>query len=212
MGALRNRLRRARRAYFDRDGAAFRRLTRQGRVVYGRGSYGIPTLHTFVHDNSRLLVGNYTAVGGNYLLGGQHNADHVTSYPLRIKLGLDGAGADGVPVVLGDITVGSDAWTGYGCWIRSGLTIGDGAVVATGAVVTRDVPPYAIVGGNPARVIRYRHTKEQREALLEIRWWDWPEEEIRAATSLLASDDVDTFIAYAREKAPDRPQNALHEQ
>ena len=95
--------------------------------MYGRGSYGIPTLHTFVHDNSRLLVGNYTAVGGNYLLGGQHNADHVTSYPLRIKLGLDGAGADGVPVILGDIVVGSDAWTGYGCWIRSGLTESEAA-------------------------------------------------------------------------------------
>ena len=211
MGAIRHKLRRAHDAIHGRDEAVFRRLKRKGRVVYGTGTYGLPTLYHFVHDDSRLVVGNYTAVGGNYLLGGQHNADHVTSYPLRIMLGLEGAGADGVPVVMGDTIVGSDVWTGYGCWIRSGLTIGDGAIVATSAIVTKDVPPYAIVGGNPARIIRYRHTEEQREALLEIKWWDWPEDEVRAAVPLLASNDIDRFIEYARAKAPARPSTAPRE-
>jgi hypothetical protein len=67
--------------------------------------------------------------------------------------------------------------------------------------VTSDVPPYAIVGGNPARVLRYRFDDEQREALLAIRWWDWDQEKIRAALPLLVSEDVDALIAHARGDA-----------
>jgi hypothetical protein len=78
--------------------------------------------------------------------------------------------------------------------------IGDGAVIAAGAVVTKDVPPYAIVAGNPAKVIRYRHTEEQRAALLEIKWWDWTDEEVREAVPLLAGSDIDAFIEYARAR------------
>jgi acetyltransferase-like isoleucine patch superfamily enzyme len=193
-------LNRVRNVWWGRDEAVLRRLKRKGRVVYGAGTYGIPTIHTFIHDETRLLAGNYSAVTGTYLLGGQHPTDHVTTFPLRIHLGMDGAGGDGNPVLRGDIHVGSDVWTGYGCWIFGGVTIGDGAVVATGAVVNKDVPPYAIVGGVPARVIGYRHTDEQRAALLGIRWWDWALEEIRDAVPLLASPDVDAFIEYARTR------------
>ena len=144
------------------DEAVYKRMIKSGRVVYGRASYGIPTIREFAYDDSKLLVGSYCSIGGTYLLGGQHAITHVTTYPLRINYGLDGAGQDGMPVIRGDIVVGSDVWTGYGSWIMSGLTIGHGAVVATGSVVTKDIPPYAIVGGIPAQVIRYRHTPEQR--------------------------------------------------
>ncbi len=84
--------------------------------------------------------------------------------------------------------------------MMSGITIGDGAVIAGGAVVTKDVPPYAIVGGNPAKLIRYRFTPEQIEALLEIKWWDWPVDDVREAVPLIAGDDIDAFIEYARNK------------
>lgn len=192
-------LRRLRDVWWGRDEARLRRFKKSGRVVYGNASYGVPTLHNFAYDNTRLLVGNYSSIGGNYLLGGQHAIEHVTTYPLRINLGLEGAGEDGMPARRGDITVGSDVWTGYGSWIMGGVTIGDGAVVATGSVVTKDVPPYAIVGGVPAKVIKFRHTDEQRAALLDIKWWNWTDEEVRAAAPLLANPDIDAFIAYARE-------------
>lgn len=200
MSIIGYQLRRTRNAWWGRDEAVLRRLRRIGRVVYGTGSYGTPTIHAFDHDPTRLLVGNYCSIGGSYLLGGQHPIEHVTTYPLRINLRLEGAGTDGNPAPRGDIVVGSDVWTGYGSWILSGVTIGDGAVVATGAVVTKDVPPYAIVGGVPAKVIKYRHAEEQRAALLDIRWWDWPAEEVRAAVPFLASKDIDAFIAHARDK------------
>lgn len=200
MSLLGFQLRRARYAWYGQDLAVLKRLQRQGRVVLGPGSYGVPTIHHFDFDESRLIVGNYSSLGGNYLLGGQHAIDHVTTYPLRINLGLEGAGLDGNPTPRGDTVVGSDVWTGYGSWILSGVTIGSGAVVATASVVTKDVPPYAIVGGNPARVIRYRHTEEQRAALLDIRWWDWSPERVREAVPYLASSDIDRFIEYARSR------------
>jgi acetyltransferase-like isoleucine patch superfamily enzyme len=196
---------RVRNGWRGRDEAVLRRLQRKGKVVFGTGTYGIPTIHDFDYSTTRLIVGNYSSIAGHYLLGGQHNIEQVTTYPMRINLGLSGAGEDGVPAPRNDILVGSDVWTTYGTWIQGGVTIGDGAVVATGAVVTKDVPPFAIVGGIPARVIDYRHTEEQREALLEIRWWDWPEEEVRAAVPYLASTDIDAFIEYARARQSPQP-------
>ena len=199
LGRLRN-------AWWGSDVTQLKRLERQGRLVRGVGTYGHPTIWTFGHEEqTRLSIGKYSAVGGTHLLGGQHAIKHVASFPLRIHWNLPGAGQDGNPAVRGDIVIGSDCWVCFGSYVLSGVTIGDGAVVGTGSVVTKDVPPYAIVGGNPAEIIRYRHTPEQIEALLEIRWWDWPEEEIREAVPHLANEDVDAFIEYARAKGPLSP-------
>lgn len=182
--------------------AAFNRLKRAGRISYGAHSYGIPILKDYVYDETKLIVGNYSALSETsiVMLGGEHAVDRVTTYPHRIVWRMEGAGKDGIPVPTGDTVIGSDVWLTQRTFVRSGVHIGDGAVIAAGAVVTKDVPPYAVVGGNPAKVLRFRHTEEQRAALLEIKWWDWTDEEVRDAVPLLAGSDIDAFIAYAREK------------
>jgi acetyltransferase-like isoleucine patch superfamily enzyme len=198
---LLNTYRRAGEGVLGKDVAVLRRLQRQGRVTLGTGTYGVPPILTFMLDNTGLRVGNYSSLGSLIMLGGKHPTDRVTTYPHRIWMGMEGAGEDGFPIPSADTIVGSDVWLCYEAVILSGVTIGDGAIVAAGAVVTKDVPPYAIVGGNPARLIRYRYPEEQRQALLDIRWWDWPEHEVRAAVPLLAGDDIDAFIAYARSRS-----------
>jgi acetyltransferase-like isoleucine patch superfamily enzyme len=180
------------------DVAELRRLKKAGRVIMGNHAYGEPRVFTFPYDDTKLYIGPYSGVGANLLLGGQHGVRTVTTYAHRIYWGMEGAGEDGIPVRRGDLVIGADCWVTFGAWVLSGITIGDGAVVATGAVVTKDVPPYAIVGGNPAQIIGWRHTEEQREALLQIRWWDWPDDRVRAAVPLLAGEDIDAFIEYAR--------------
>jgi acetyltransferase-like isoleucine patch superfamily enzyme len=188
--------------FVGRDFLVMRRLQRAGRVTFGRGTYGVPTIHTHILATTCLHVGNYSSIGSHFLLGGGHPADSVTTYPHRILMAMDGAGTDGFPAPSKDTVVGSDVYAGWGAVILSGVTIGDGAIIGAAAVVTKDVEPYAIVGGNPAKIIRYRFSEEQRQALLQIRWWDWPDDEIRAAVPLLAGKDIDAFIDYARQRFP----------
>src|SRR5205823_3283824 len=88
-------------------------------------------------------------------------------------------GIVGHPATKGDVIVGNDVWIGYGVTISSGVTIGDGAVIGTNATVVKDVEPYEIVGGNPARHIKFRFDAEIRALLLDLKWWDLPVEDIR---------------------------------
>lgn len=93
----------------------------------------------------------------------------------------------------GDIIIGNDVWIGYEAVIMAGVTIGDGAIIGTRAVVTKDVAPYSIVGGVPAREIRKRFAPEVVERLRELKWWDWPEEKIRKAIPAIQAGDVETL-------------------
>jgi carbonic anhydrase/acetyltransferase-like protein (isoleucine patch superfamily) len=102
----------------------------------------------------------------------------------------------------GPIVIGNDVWSGFGSVVSPGITVGDGAIIAAGAIVTRDVPPYSIVGGVPAKVIKYRFDEPDREALLRIRWWDWAEERVRAHIEQLASPAIADFIARHDPNGP----------
>lgn len=199
---LRHALQRARDAAIGSNYAVQKRLERSGRVTIGAHTYGNPIINTYVYDDTKLTIGKYCALSETALimLGGQHPVDTVSQYPFRINWKLPGAGKDGNPTPSADTVIGNDVIINQRTFIRSGVTIGDGAVIGSNANVTKDVPPYAIMGGNPARVIRYRATPEQIEALLQIKWWDWSEADIMDALDLLTGNDIDAFIGYAREK------------
>ncbi len=146
-----------------------------------------------------LEVGAYCSVayGVKVMLGGNHRSDWVTTYPfsaLRPGLGH----IKGYPEQGGDVTIGSDVWIGREATIKSGVTIGHGAVIASRAMVTKDVPPYGIVGGNPAKLIRYRFAPDVIERLLDVAWWNWSDERIAEAMPFLLCDDIESFLDYAQ--------------
>jgi len=100
----------------------------------------------------------------------------------------------GYPHTKGEVVIGSDVWIGQDALILSGVTIGHGSVIAARSVVTKDVQPYSIVAGNPARHIRFRFPEETIRSLLEIAWWDWPSIKIQEAWPMLQSSRVEDFI------------------
>jgi len=159
-------------------------------------------LFDFVGD--RLIIGKFCMIASDVTFimnGANHLTDAVSAYPFAI-FGGDWSGAmDGKSYpTKGDTNVGNDVWLGYGATIMPGVTIGDGAIVATKSVVTSDVPPYAIVGGNPAKVIRYRWDKSTRDQLLQLRWWDWPLAKITDHAQLLTSGDVEALLQAADQR------------
>jgi acetyltransferase-like isoleucine patch superfamily enzyme len=140
-----------------------------------------------------VTIGAYTSIADDVdiLCGGEHHAEWVTTFPLRLVFDLPGALRDGHPIPPRGITIGNDVWIAHGVTILDGVTIGDGAVVATCAVVTRDVRPYAIVAGVPAREVRRRFDEETVERLLGVAWWEWTDERVRANVDVLCSPRVD---------------------
>lgn len=165
------------------------------RVSIGRFTYGAPTLKLW-SEGERISIGAFCSIADDVVIfgGGEHNTHWVTTYPLRIAFGDPLAGHDGHPASKGQTRIGNDVWIGDGAVILSGTVIGNGAVIGARAVVTGSVPPYCIVAGNPAEVIRQRFTDEQVAALLRIAWWDWPIERISSLSGLLCSKDIESFI------------------
>lgn len=135
-------------------------------VRVGRKSYGAISVIDFSPANEKLIIGNYCSIapGVQFLLGGEHNLDTVSTYPFKVKV----FGEEREAGSKGDIVVKDDVWIGQNAIICSGVTIGQGAVVAAGAVVTKDVEPYAIVGRNPATFIKWRLEEKLRKKLEKI--------------------------------------------
>ncbi len=169
---------------------------RPGQVAIGPYSYGRPKIR-FPESGARLVIGRFCSIadGVEILLGGNHRLDWATTYPFAALPGLwpEAAGLDGSHVSNGDVVIGHDVWLGSQSLILSGVTIGHGAVVAARAVVTRDVPPYAIVAGNPARLVRYRMEEDRIAVLLASRWWTRPDVELRQLIPVLMSDRVEAL-------------------
>jgi acetyltransferase-like isoleucine patch superfamily enzyme len=156
----------------------------------GVGSYGNPKIRDY-DSGGKVTIGKYCSIADDVVMlaGGEHHIENVTSFPFDFLNGISKPQRRGV-----DITIGNDVWIGYGATILGGVTIFSGAVIGARAVVTKNVAPYAVVGGVPARVIHYRFTFDQIKALLAIGWWNWPEQKIKENIGLLCSPDINEFI------------------
>lgn len=149
-------------------------------------------------EKSTLKIGKFCSIadGVTIFLGGNHRIDWITTYPFNV-LNNDFPNASSVighPSTKGDVIIGNDVWIGKGASIMSGVSVGDGAVIAANSTITKNVSPYEIVGGNPAKHIRFRFPDNTIQKLLQIKWWDWEIELINRKVKTLCASDVEEFI------------------
>ncbi len=147
----------------------------------------------------RLVIGKFCSIacGAKFLFNASNHAlGSLSTYPFPIFFEEWGLNTDTASIASawdnnGDIIIGNDVWIGYEAVILAGVTIGDGAIIGTRALVTKDVPPYTIAGGVPAKPIRKRFYDDTIEKLLGLRWWDWPEEKIKRNIDAIRSGDIE---------------------
>jgi chloramphenicol O-acetyltransferase type B len=153
----------------------------------------------------KLIIGNYCSIGSgvSFIMAGNqgHRHDWISSFPffympevdtfLKSQDGFKGAG---------DTLVGHDVWIGSEAMIMPGVKIGNGAVIGSRALVTRDVEPYSIIGGNPAKIIKKRFDDERIKLLLEMGWWNWDEEILKDAIPILCSDNIELLYQFYKRR------------
>ncbi|WP_308992440.1 CatB-related O-acetyltransferase [Mariniflexile litorale] len=150
----------------------------------------------FIGD--KLIIGKFCMIASNVTFimnGANHLTKSISSFPFAIfgedwKDAMDGKNYP----TKGNTEIGNDVWIGFNSTIMPGIKIGDGAIIATNSTVTKDVEPYSIVGGNPAREIKKRFTKKQIEKLLEVKWWDWEIEKITKNVQNLTGENIENLI------------------
>ena len=153
-------------------------------------------LYHYPINGDKLIIGKFCSIacGAKFLFtSGNHALQSLSTYTFPIffeEWGLDPKDICRAWDNKGDIVIGSDVWIGYEAVILSGVTIGDGAIIGTRAVVTKDVPPYTIVGGVPARPIRKRFDEKTIEKLEALRWWDWDEEKLRRSLPAIQAGEL----------------------
>ena len=177
-------------------------------VVHGHnisvGDYTIyNVLYHYPVNGDRLVIGKYCSIacGAKFLLNSaNHTLRSLSTYPFPIFYEAWGTPVSEVSSAWdnrGDIVIGNDVWIGYEAVILSGVHIGDGAIIGARAVVTRDVEPYTIMGGVPARPIRKRYDEETIQRLLALRWWDFPPEQMRKCLDALEQGDLQALEQMA---------------
>ena len=157
-------------------------------------------LYHYYINKDRMVIGKFCSIacGAKFIFtSANHALGSLSTYPFPIfydEWALDAVNVTDAWDNKGDIVVGNDVWIGYEAVILSGVTIGDGAIIGARAVVTKDVPPYTIVAGVPARPIRKRFDEETIARLEQLRWWDWPEDEIRRNISHIQRGQIEAML------------------
>ncbi|MFA5077646.1 MAG: CatB-related O-acetyltransferase [Candidatus Micrarchaeia archaeon] len=170
-----------------------------GNVTVGRHTYGLFE-STIISREQKIEIGKYCsfASGVKILSWGEHRVGLASNFPIKTRITHRHLGKNLDAFSKGPVTIGNDVWIGTNAIILSDVRIGDGAVVGAGAVVTKDVPPYAIVGGVPANVIRFRFSREIIDRMERIRWWDWPDGEVEKNLDLFYGP-IERFVEKAEE-------------
>lgn len=168
--------------------------------VIGRESYGHPEVHAF-DGAATLRIGAFCSISTevHIFLGGDHRSDWVTTFPFSVLWETE-KHYTGYPKTKGDVIIGNDVWIGYQAVIMSGVRIGDGAVVGAYALVTQDVPPYGVVAGNPARLMKKRFDDDTIRRLLNLKWWQWEDQKIEKFLPLFLGTDVAAFLRAAENE------------
>ena len=167
----------------------------------GNMSYMTGTdFHYNLPQKTHVLIGNYCQIAHDtvFEIGMNHVFSGVSPYPFDQVLGEENVFAHRAPVNKQQLVIGHDVWIGSGVRIIKAVKIGNGAIIGSGSVVTKDVPPYAIVGGNPAKIIRYRFAPEIIQSLDKIKWWYWPLEKVKANRQYM--ENVEEFITRFVDK------------
>lgn len=151
-------------------------------------------LYNYDFAKVKLVIGKFCAIAAEtrFIMTGDHKLDAISTYPFPIfERGWETAFNLYDLPVKGDIIIGNDVWFGYDSLVKNGVTIGDGAIIAARAVVVKDVPPYAIVAGNPAKVVKMRFDDKTISRLLAIAWWNWDIEKINRHLTTICSLNID---------------------
>ena len=153
-------------------------------------------LYHYPINNDRLILGKFCSIacGAKFIFtSANHTLSSLSTYPFPLffeEWDLDKKNVTDSWDNKGDIVIGNDVWIGYEAIVMQGVTIGDGAIIGTRAIVTKDVPPYTIVGGVPAKPIRKRFSDEVISQLLSIKWWKWPDEKIKKNFSAIQNGNI----------------------
>ena len=177
-------------------------------IIKGRHSYGLENINVKQWgEGAKLYIGSFNSIAANVeaYLGGNHRADWITTYPFgHINTNNFPSelapNMDGHPSTKGDIHIENDVWIGESAVLMSGITIGSGSIIGARSVVTKNVKPYTVIAGNPGREIRERFSHEIITELIQLRWWDLPDESIKLIIPYLQAEPCAKIIRSLRSK------------
>ena len=171
----------------------------------GKKTYGSENIKIYEWGEGKTIkIGSFCSIATNIqiFIGGNHRHDWITTYPFgHIHQDIyENFNGEGHPASNGDVIIGNDVWIGANVTIMSGVIIGDGAVIANNSHVVKNVEPYTIVGGNPAKPIRKRFDDETITKLLKLKWWDFEDNEINKILPILCSSNLNELFELYKDK------------